>query len=403
MKCKLILRFCLLGLMALLGLLAACDGGGGNGGEGNSLPVAVDDAYATTVNAALSIGAPGVLRNDTDSDDDDLDIVLAIAPNHGTLNLDAETGAFLYRPDTNFSGIDAFIYWANDGTRDSNLATVTITVKAPPATYLGNTDQALIACENAVDIVRNVWETSSRQDVVEVVDEVIAQLFELYPDIPDQIMSDCEDGSSAAVQLQVDEDAGTFSGQIDFVDYCVNWGEGFALNGLVVFSGTAEETPASYEVALELEFDNVQKKENDGPVSYTITEGTATYVVVLGENEVTENITYNHVLREEGIPDKTYWFDDLRINIVAVSEEAPAEATFIGRFYDHDHGFVDVESEGPLTIADIDMPTGILSFYGKESRARLSFDDQGDTLLEVDRNNDGTIDCSTPDVFPEPL
>src|SRR5207247_600245 len=39
-------------------------------------------------------------------------------------------GSFTYTPAANFNGADSFTYKANDGTLDSNLATVTITVNA---------------------------------------------------------------------------------------------------------------------------------------------------------------------------------------------------------------------------------------------------------------------------------
>ena len=37
-------------------------------------------------------------------------------------------GSYDYTPAANFNGTDSFTYKANDGTDDSNLATVTITV-----------------------------------------------------------------------------------------------------------------------------------------------------------------------------------------------------------------------------------------------------------------------------------
>src|SRR5438093_8238476 len=38
--------------------------------------------------------------------------------------------SFSYTPDANFNGSDSFTYKANDGTLDSNVATVSITVNA---------------------------------------------------------------------------------------------------------------------------------------------------------------------------------------------------------------------------------------------------------------------------------
>ena len=94
----------------------------------NDAPVATDDTYVITEDNTLSIGAPGVLGNDNDIEGDPLTAVLVSGPSHAssfTLNPD---GYFSYAPKPNFSGSDSFTYKANDGTADSNVATVTITV-----------------------------------------------------------------------------------------------------------------------------------------------------------------------------------------------------------------------------------------------------------------------------------
>src|SRR5207244_1217622 len=50
-------------------------------------------------------------------------------PSHGTLTLNSN-GSFSYSPDANYNGPDSFTYKANDGSLDSNTATVSITVNA---------------------------------------------------------------------------------------------------------------------------------------------------------------------------------------------------------------------------------------------------------------------------------
>ena len=95
----------------------------------NQAPVANDDAYSTDEDTTLNVAAPGVLGNDSDADGDPLTAVLDTGPGNGTLTLNAD-GSFTYTPDSDFNGIDSFIYYANDGSADSNTATVTITVDA---------------------------------------------------------------------------------------------------------------------------------------------------------------------------------------------------------------------------------------------------------------------------------
>ena len=93
----------------------------------NEAPVAADDAYTTTQGVTLTVAVPGVLANDTDGDGDPLTAVLDTDVASGTLTLNAD-GSFTYIPDAGFDGSDSFTYHANDGTDDSNVATVTITV-----------------------------------------------------------------------------------------------------------------------------------------------------------------------------------------------------------------------------------------------------------------------------------
>ncbi|MCB8942743.1 MAG: tandem-95 repeat protein [Ardenticatenaceae bacterium] len=93
----------------------------------NQVPVAVDDAYATTQGVALTVSAPGVLDNDTDGDGDALTAVLDTNPTNGTLSLNAD-GSFTYTPTLGFEGDATFTYHAEDGIDSSNVATVTISV-----------------------------------------------------------------------------------------------------------------------------------------------------------------------------------------------------------------------------------------------------------------------------------
>jgi VCBS repeat-containing protein len=93
----------------------------------NAAPVAAADAFAATAGVALTVGAPGVLGNDTDFDT--LTAVLVTAPTQGTLTLAAD-GSFEYVPGPGAAGADSFTYAASDGLATSAAATVTITVAA---------------------------------------------------------------------------------------------------------------------------------------------------------------------------------------------------------------------------------------------------------------------------------
>lgn len=95
----------------------------------NAAPVAASDAYAVAEDSPLTVAAPGVLGNDSDADGNSLTAVVVSGPSHGVVALNAN-GSFVYTPHGNHHGPDSFTYKANNGTADSNVATVTITVSA---------------------------------------------------------------------------------------------------------------------------------------------------------------------------------------------------------------------------------------------------------------------------------
>jgi VCBS repeat-containing protein len=70
-----------------------------------------------------------VLTNDTDAEGNALTSVVVSDVAHGTLALNAN-GSFTYTPTANYDGPDSFTYKANDGSLDSNAATVAITIVA---------------------------------------------------------------------------------------------------------------------------------------------------------------------------------------------------------------------------------------------------------------------------------
>lgn len=102
----------------------------------NGPPVADPDNYSTNEDAVLNIAAPGVLDGDMDVDGDDLTAVLDTSTSNGGLTFSSD-GSFSYTPDADYCGLDSFTYHANDGTADSNVATVSIEVVCvndPPET-----------------------------------------------------------------------------------------------------------------------------------------------------------------------------------------------------------------------------------------------------------------------------
>ncbi len=117
----------------------------------NVAPVATADAYAIDEDQTLAVPAPeGVLKNDSDVGEDDLEALKASDPSHGTLTLN-EDGSFTYAPNPDFFGEDSFTYRASDDTDQSAPVTVRITVKDVRDCTITGTEanDALVGTEGA--------------------------------------------------------------------------------------------------------------------------------------------------------------------------------------------------------------------------------------------------------------
>jgi uncharacterized delta-60 repeat protein len=96
----------------------------------NTPPVAVGEAYTTSVNLPLIVPAPGVLGNDTDAESNPLTAQLTAGPASGSLAL-AANGSFTFTPAPGFAGTVSFTYVALDAVLASAPATVSIAVLPP--------------------------------------------------------------------------------------------------------------------------------------------------------------------------------------------------------------------------------------------------------------------------------
>jgi len=112
--------------------------GDGNGGEDtatvtvnvapvNDAPVAGDQVLSTPFNTPLNITLTA-----SDPDGDPLTFSVVTQPGYGTLSGTAPD--LTYTPTSGYSGVDSFTFKANDGTDDSNVAFVQITVGQPDTT-----------------------------------------------------------------------------------------------------------------------------------------------------------------------------------------------------------------------------------------------------------------------------
>jgi len=90
-----------------------------------TVPIAHDSSHQTPVNETFE----GTLSATPPEPDTELVYNLVSLPATGTATiLDSATGAFRYVPATGFIGTETFTFKVNDGSSDSNVATVTMTV-----------------------------------------------------------------------------------------------------------------------------------------------------------------------------------------------------------------------------------------------------------------------------------
>lgn len=98
---------------------------------GDTLSVSTaEDNPLTIPRAALPVG---------DADGDALTITLVGTPGHGTVTVDAN-GAFVYRPDADFHGVDSFTYTVSDGHGGTATAGVSVVVSSVPDAPVANPD-----------------------------------------------------------------------------------------------------------------------------------------------------------------------------------------------------------------------------------------------------------------------
>lgn len=89
----------------------------------NAAPV----SQASSASGAEDTAISGQV-NVSDIDLDTLTYSVVSGPAHGTLSFNTTTGAFVYMPDADYNGTDSFTFKANDGTLDSAVQTVNLTI-----------------------------------------------------------------------------------------------------------------------------------------------------------------------------------------------------------------------------------------------------------------------------------
>jgi len=116
---------------------------------GGSAPVASNSAVVVNEDSTIS----GSLWA-TDADGDALNFSVVGGPANGTLDFNSD-GSFTYTPDADFNGGDQFTYMVSDGSSDSNVATVAITVDPVNDMPVAQNDSAATDEDTAIQISKS--------------------------------------------------------------------------------------------------------------------------------------------------------------------------------------------------------------------------------------------------------
>ncbi|MFM9964548.1 MAG: DUF2341 domain-containing protein [Planctomycetaceae bacterium] len=227
--------------------------------------------YLTATNSFVSVGAAevaptygGVIGNDMEVDSSRLSATLVTGPsNAASFSFNAD-GTFAYTPLANFSGTDSFTYLVNDGSFNSNVATVTITIndvnKVPQITSNGGGATAAISlAENSADVT-----TVTATDA----------------DLPVQTLTFTISGGADAAKFTID----SISGQLRFL------------------------TPPDFETPTDVGLNNVYEvtvQVSDG----SLTDSQAIAVTITDQSEVPASVGDAAIWRSSGdiSPNTAQW------------------------------------------------------------------------------------------------
>ncbi len=113
--------------------------------EANDAPVANDDAATVSEDSQVTVN---VLGNDSDADNDTLNVTAVTQGTNGSVTLNPVT----YTPNASFHGTDSFTYTVSDGNSGTDTATVTVTVTSVNDAPIANDDTASAVEDDSVTV-----------------------------------------------------------------------------------------------------------------------------------------------------------------------------------------------------------------------------------------------------------
>jgi trimeric autotransporter adhesin len=232
----------------------------------NDAPEADDTAATTDEDTAVTITLTG-----SDVDGDALTFAVAAGPTNGSLGaimqLTDTTAEVTYTPDPDFNGSDSFTFTVNDGTVDSNPASVDITVNPvnDPPSFTSGPDQSVI--EDAGPQIVTGWATDIQAGPANESDQTLT--FNVTANSNPALFSDgpAIDSSGTLTYTPAADTTGTATITIELTD------DGGTANG-----GADTSDPATFEISVTAEADLAIAKSAHGTtvagelgIMYTIT------------------------------------------------------------------------------------------------------------------------------------
>lgn len=271
-----------------------------------------------------------------------------------------------------------------------------------PASYTGSTEPAVITSSNAQIIIDEAYEGGSQAQgamviplsadsssspqfkaVTDTLNSVTNQLL-VGPTVTTMALAEqvipgeCVSGGGEA-SISITSASGTsFSGTIDFISYSNDCS--ITLDGSIRFTMVSD----SY---VTYTFNSLVTSDNVSGESFVL-DGTVSAEV--NTNTQGGSITYNMVFIDR-VSQETYYFNYTLTATPGVSAGCE-ELTVTGRFYDHDHGYVDITTVETLIECDLDPEpsSGILHFDGADGTwATYEFKPGGDYVITY---FDGTVE-----------
>jgi len=219
-----------------------------------------------------------VTLNASDVDGDDLTYNLVASPPNGSVG-DISNNEIIYTPNQDFNGEDTFTYNANDGTEDSNTATVTVTINPiddPPSTNNMNveTDEDVV-----LEITFPATDVDGESLSYSVEDAVSNGTLELSENIATYTPDENWNGATSFTYKAND---GTSDSNISTVTITIN-----AVNDPPTSEDTSAETNEDSPTSIGLNAQDIEGPLND-QFFYSIvtqpTNGTASVPPVVPNN-----------------------------------------------------------------------------------------------------------------------